>query len=50
VLHDHEMIDAANIFLQGIAAGDTTPEKLNTYLSTVNYKGHREHVQVHLDR
>jgi branched-chain amino acid transport system substrate-binding protein len=31
--------DAANIYLQGIEAGNTTPEKLNTYLSTVNYKG-----------
>jgi len=31
--------DAGNIFLQGIDAGNTTPEKLNTYLSTVNYKG-----------
>jgi branched-chain amino acid transport system substrate-binding protein len=31
--------DAANIFLQGIDAGNTTWEKLNTYLSTVNYKG-----------
>ncbi|WP_432975823.1 branched-chain amino acid ABC transporter substrate-binding protein [Dactylosporangium sp. CA-233914] len=31
--------DAANIFLQGIDAGNTTAEKLNTYLSTVNYKG-----------
>ncbi|MBU2665754.1 branched-chain amino acid ABC transporter substrate-binding protein [Actinoplanes bogorensis] len=31
--------DAANVFLQGIDAGNTTPEKLNTYLSTVNYKG-----------
>lgn len=31
--------DAANIFLQGIEAGNTTPEKLNTFLSTVNYKG-----------
>jgi branched-chain amino acid transport system substrate-binding protein len=31
--------DAANIFLQGIDAGNTTTEKLNTYLSTVNYKG-----------
>jgi len=31
--------DAANIFLQGIDAGNTTPAKLNTYLSTVNYKG-----------
>jgi branched-chain amino acid transport system substrate-binding protein len=31
--------DAANIFLQGIDAGNTTAEKLNTYLSTINYKG-----------
>jgi branched-chain amino acid transport system substrate-binding protein len=31
--------DAANIFLQGIDAGNNTTEKLNTYLSTVNYKG-----------
>ena len=31
--------DAANMFLQGIEAGNTTPEKLNTYLSTVEYKG-----------
>ena len=31
--------DAANMFLQGIDAGNTTPEKLNTYLSTVEYKG-----------
>ncbi|MEU4421588.1 branched-chain amino acid ABC transporter substrate-binding protein [Actinoplanes sp. NPDC024001] len=31
--------DAANIFLQGIEAGNTTHEKLNEYLSTVNYKG-----------
>jgi branched-chain amino acid transport system substrate-binding protein len=31
--------DAANIFLGGIDAGNTTAEKLNTYLSTVNYKG-----------
>jgi branched-chain amino acid transport system substrate-binding protein len=31
--------DAANIFLQGIAAGNTTAAKLNTYLSTVDYKG-----------
>ena len=31
--------DAANVLLQGIDAGNTTPEKLNTYLSTVNYKG-----------
>ena len=31
--------DAANIFLQGIDAGNTTPEKLNAYLSTLNYKG-----------
>ena len=31
--------DAANIFLEGIAAGNTTPDKLLSYLSTVNYKG-----------
>jgi branched-chain amino acid transport system substrate-binding protein len=31
--------DAANIFLQGIDAGNTTPDKMNTYLSTVNYTG-----------
>ena len=31
--------DAANIFLQGIDAGNTTPQKLNEYLSTVEYKG-----------
>jgi len=31
--------DAANIFLKGIDAGNTTPDKMNTYLSTVNYTG-----------
>jgi branched-chain amino acid transport system substrate-binding protein len=31
--------DAANMFLQGIAAGNTTTDKLNTYLGTVDYKG-----------
>ncbi|WP_249997903.1 branched-chain amino acid ABC transporter substrate-binding protein [Actinoplanes sp. M2I2] len=31
--------DAANVFLQGIDAGNNTTEKLNTFLSTVNYKG-----------
>jgi len=31
--------DAANIFLDGIKAGNTTPEKMNTYLGTVNYTG-----------
>lgn len=31
--------DAANIFLAGIDAGNTTATKLNTYLSTVDYKG-----------
>jgi branched-chain amino acid transport system substrate-binding protein len=31
--------DAANIFLQGIDAGNTTTAKLNTFLSTVDYKG-----------
>ncbi|HEY7174890.1 MAG TPA: branched-chain amino acid ABC transporter substrate-binding protein, partial [Micromonosporaceae bacterium] len=31
--------DAANIFLQGISQGNTTTAKMNTYLSTVDYKG-----------
>ncbi|GAA5192020.1 branched-chain amino acid ABC transporter substrate-binding protein [Rugosimonospora acidiphila] len=31
--------DAANMFLQGIDAGNTTTAKMNTYLSTVNYQG-----------
>jgi branched-chain amino acid transport system substrate-binding protein len=31
--------DATNIFLQGIDAGNLTPAKMNTYLSTVNYSG-----------
>ncbi|GAA3946759.1 putative ABC transporter/extracellular ligand-binding receptor [Amorphoplanes auranticolor] len=31
--------DAANMLLQGIDAGNNTPEKLNTYLKTVEYKG-----------
>jgi branched-chain amino acid transport system substrate-binding protein len=31
--------DAANIFLKGIDAGNTTPDKMNTYLSTVKYTG-----------
>ncbi|RZU53029.1 branched-chain amino acid transport system substrate-binding protein [Krasilnikovia cinnamomea] len=31
--------DAANIYLQGIDAGNTTPEKLISYLSSVNYQG-----------
>ncbi|OJF13976.1 branched-chain amino acid ABC transporter substrate-binding protein [Couchioplanes caeruleus] len=31
--------DAANIYLAGIDAGNTTVEKMNTYLSTVNYTG-----------
>jgi branched-chain amino acid transport system substrate-binding protein len=31
--------DAANIFLQGIDGGNNTAAKLNTYLSTVDYKG-----------
>jgi branched-chain amino acid transport system substrate-binding protein len=31
--------DAANIFLKGIDAGNTTPEKMNEYLKTVNYAG-----------
>jgi len=31
--------DAGNIFLQGIDAGNTTTDKMNTYLSSVDYKG-----------
>jgi branched-chain amino acid transport system substrate-binding protein len=31
--------DAANMFLGGITAGNTTGEKMNSYLSTVDYKG-----------
>jgi branched-chain amino acid transport system substrate-binding protein len=31
--------DAANIFLKGIDAGNTTPDKMNTYLKTVKYTG-----------
>jgi branched-chain amino acid transport system substrate-binding protein len=31
--------DSANIFLQGIDQGNTAPDKMNTYLSTVTYKG-----------
>jgi len=31
--------DVANLFLQGVDGGNTTPDKMNTYLSTVTYKG-----------
>jgi branched-chain amino acid transport system substrate-binding protein len=31
--------DAANMFLKGLDAGNTTPDKMNTYLSTINYTG-----------
>ncbi len=31
--------DAANIFLEGISKGSTTPDKMNTYLSSLNYTG-----------
>jgi branched-chain amino acid transport system substrate-binding protein len=31
--------DAANMYLAGLDAGNNTPEKMNTYLSTVDYKG-----------
>src|SRR4051794_23580928 len=30
--------DSANMFLQGLDQGNTTPDKMNTYLSTVTYK------------
>jgi branched-chain amino acid transport system substrate-binding protein len=31
--------DAANMFLASLDAGNTTPAKMNTYLSTVDYEG-----------
>jgi branched-chain amino acid transport system substrate-binding protein len=31
--------DAANIYLEAIGAGNSTPDKVNTYLSTVSYQG-----------
>ena len=31
--------DAANMFLQGIDGGNTTTAKMNTFLSTIDYKG-----------
>jgi branched-chain amino acid transport system substrate-binding protein len=31
--------DAANIFLKGVDGGNTTAEKMNTFLSTVTYEG-----------
>lgn len=31
--------DSANMFLQGIDGGNTTTEKMNTFLSTIDYKG-----------
>jgi branched-chain amino acid transport system substrate-binding protein len=31
--------DAANMFLQGIAAGKTAPKDLNAYISAIDYKG-----------
>jgi len=31
--------DAMNIFLKGIDAGNTTPDKMNTYINSVNYSG-----------
>ncbi len=31
--------DAAKMFLQGLDAGNNTPEKMNTYLSTLKYSG-----------
>jgi branched-chain amino acid transport system substrate-binding protein len=31
--------DVANIYLEGIQAGNTTPAKMNEYLKTVNYQG-----------
>lgn len=31
--------DAMNIFLKGIDAGNTTPDKMNAYINSVNYTG-----------
>jgi branched-chain amino acid transport system substrate-binding protein len=31
--------DAMNIFLKGIDAGNTTPDKMNTFINSVNYSG-----------
>jgi branched-chain amino acid transport system substrate-binding protein len=31
--------DAANMFLKGLDAGNSTPDKMNTFLSTINYTG-----------
>ena len=31
--------DAANMFLKGLDAGNTTPDKMNTFLSTIQYTG-----------
>jgi len=38
-LYSVEAFDAANAVLQGIKAGDTTRASLETFLSTVDYKG-----------
>jgi branched-chain amino acid transport system substrate-binding protein len=38
-LYSAEAYDAANIFLQAIKAGDVTRAAIETYLSSVNYKG-----------
>jgi branched-chain amino acid transport system substrate-binding protein len=37
--YSSEGFDAANIFLQAIDAGKTTPDAINNYLKTVNYQG-----------
>lgn len=31
--------DAANMFLQGLDKGNTTPDKMNSFLSSINYQG-----------
>lgn len=38
-LYSVEAYDATNALLQAVAAGNTTRDKINTYLSTVDYKG-----------
>jgi len=37
--YSSEALDATNIFLQAIDAGKTTPDAINDYLKTVDYKG-----------
>jgi len=40
-----EGFDAANIFLNAIKAGNTTSQKINDYLKTVDYQGVSKHIK-----